>query len=79
MYCSFYTPPTVHLIYRQGIVKVDFDIQTVAIIVVIAIVAFGFRKLIIAENKKNEPDAPVLRDSDTRPGDQGRKTKRETS
>ena len=57
----------------------DCNIQTVAIIVVIAIVAFGFKKLIAAEDKKNEADAPVLRDSDTRPGDQGRKTKRETS
>lgn len=57
----------------------NFDIQTVVIIVVIAIVIFGFKKLINAEDKKNEDGATELRDSDTKAGDQGRKTRKETS
>lgn len=52
----------------------DFEIKTVAIIVaVIAVIFFGFKKLITDENRKNDADAPVLRDSDTKLGDQGRK------
>lgn len=55
------------------------DKMTMTIIAILALLVIGFvfKKLIAHEEKKNDPNLPEPRDSNTLPGNQGVKNKGE--
>ncbi|KGM07961.1 hypothetical protein LP43_0379 [Methylophaga thiooxydans] len=49
---------------------------TIIAILVLVVIGFVFKKLIAHEEKKNDPNLPEPRDSNTLPGNQGVKNRR---
>lgn len=49
----------------------EFNITTIAIILVIVLIGFALKKLVSSEEKKNDPNLSDPRDTNTDAGNQG--------